>query len=89
MRKPVLTIFYQYNPWHSSIGGIQTLISSFIKYAPDEFEIRLVGVGDRLTKKIGVWQQLPHIIIIQSKQREKMENSALKFGFLPNTNLFS
>ncbi|XHX79524.1 MAG: glycosyltransferase [Stenomitos frigidus ULC029] len=57
MRKPVLTIFYQYNPWRSSIGGIQTLISSFIKYAPDEFDIRLVGVGDRSTQKIGVWQE--------------------------------
>lgn len=57
MRKPILTIFYQYNPWRSSIGGIQTLISSFIKYAPDEFEVRLVGVGDRSTQKIGVWQE--------------------------------
>jgi glycosyltransferase involved in cell wall biosynthesis len=57
MRKPILTIFYQYNPWHSSIGGIQTIISSFIKYAPDEFEVRLVGVGDRSTQKIGVWQE--------------------------------
>ncbi len=57
MRKPVLTIFYQYNPWRSSIGGIQTLISLFIKYAPDEFEVRLVGVGDRSTHKVGVWQE--------------------------------
>jgi glycosyltransferase involved in cell wall biosynthesis len=57
MLKPVLTFFYQYNPWHSSIGGIQTLISSFIKYAPDEFEIRLVGVGDRHSGQIGVWQE--------------------------------
>ncbi len=57
MRKPVLTFFYQYNPWSSSIGGIQTLVSSFIKYAPDEFEIRLVGVGDRRSGQIGVWQQ--------------------------------
>jgi glycosyltransferase involved in cell wall biosynthesis len=57
MRKPVLTFFYQYNPWHSSIGGIQTLISSFIKYAPDEFEIRLVGVGDKHSGQIGVWQE--------------------------------
>jgi len=55
--KPVLTIFYQYNPWSSSIGGIQTLISSFIKYAPDEFQVRLVGIGDRSTQKIGVWQE--------------------------------
>ena len=57
MRKPVLTFFYQYNPWHSSIGGIQTLVSSFIKHAPDEFEIRLVGVGDSGSGQIGVWQQ--------------------------------
>jgi glycosyltransferase involved in cell wall biosynthesis len=57
MRKPVLTFFYQYNPWHSSIGGIQTLISSFIKYAPDEFDLRLVGVGDQHSKQIGVWQE--------------------------------
>lgn len=45
MRKPVLTIFYQFNPWQSSIGGIQTIIRSFIKYAPPEFEVRLVGTG--------------------------------------------
>jgi glycosyltransferase involved in cell wall biosynthesis len=57
MRKPILTFFYQYNPWHSSIGGIQTLISSFIKYAPDEFDLRLVGVGDKHSGQIGVWQE--------------------------------
>jgi glycosyltransferase involved in cell wall biosynthesis len=44
-QKPVLTIFYQFNPWHSTIGGIQTLIRNFIKYAPDEFEVKLVGTG--------------------------------------------
>lgn len=57
MRKPVLTIFYQFNPWHSSIGGIQTLIKSFIKYAPDEFEIRLVGTGVDPQQPIGQWQE--------------------------------
>ncbi|MEL7330896.1 MAG: glycosyltransferase family 4 protein [Cyanobacteria bacterium J06560_2] len=45
MRKPVLTIFYQFNPWHSSIGGIQTIIRSFIKYAPPSIDLRLVGIG--------------------------------------------
>ncbi|MCA1995591.1 MAG: glycosyltransferase family 1 protein, partial [Coleofasciculus sp. S288] len=55
MRKPVLTIFYQFNPWYSSIGGIQTLIRSFIKYAPDEFEVRLVGTG-KPRSPIGIWQ---------------------------------
>jgi glycosyltransferase involved in cell wall biosynthesis len=56
MRKPVLTIFYQYNPWKTTIGGIQTLINTFIKYAPDEFEIRLVGTVDNSNKTISKWQ---------------------------------
>jgi glycosyltransferase involved in cell wall biosynthesis len=57
MRKPTLTIFYQFNPWHSSIGGIQTIIRTFIKYAPEEFEIRLAGTGKDKESKIGVWQE--------------------------------
>lgn len=56
MRKPVLTIFYQFNPWNSTIGGIQTLIRVFIKYAPDEFDVRLVGTGDGRNQNIGEWQ---------------------------------
>lgn len=57
MRKPVLTIFYQFNPWHSTIGGIQTVISNFIKYAPDDFEVRLVGTGNDLNQPNGKWQE--------------------------------
>lgn len=57
MRKPVLTIFYQFNPWHSSIGGIQTLIRTFIKYAPSEFDVRLVGTADHLSSNLGKWQE--------------------------------
>ncbi len=56
MRKPVLTIFYQFNPWQSSIGGIQTVIRSFLKYAPNEFEVRLVGTGTP-DSALGVWQE--------------------------------
>lgn len=56
MSKPVLTIFYQFNPWHSSIGGIQTLIKTFIKYAPESFEVRLVGTGNE-QQAIGQWQE--------------------------------
>ncbi len=55
MRKPILTIFYQYNPWNKTIGGIQTLINIFIKYAPQEFVVRLVGTGDPQKDKIGEW----------------------------------
>lgn len=55
-RKPILTIFYQFNPWSSSIGGIQTIIKTFIKYSTDDFTLRLVGIGDK-KQTIGVWQQ--------------------------------
>ncbi len=56
MKKPILTIFYQYNPWNKTIGGIQTLINIFIKYAPQEFALRLVGTGDPDKDRIGTWQ---------------------------------
>lgn len=55
MRNPSLSIFYQFNPWNSTIGGIQTVIRSFIKYAPDDFNLQLVGTGDASEMKIGQW----------------------------------
>lgn len=57
MQKPVLTIFYQFNPWRSSIGGIQTIIRSFLKYAPDSFEIRFVGTTDDPTEPLFTWRE--------------------------------
>jgi glycosyltransferase involved in cell wall biosynthesis len=57
MRKPVLTIFYQFDPWQSTIGGIQTLICSFVKYAPSELEIRLVGITSDLRIAVGQWHK--------------------------------
>jgi glycosyltransferase involved in cell wall biosynthesis len=55
VRKPILTIFYQFNPWQSTIGGIQTLIRYYIKYAPPEFDLRLVGTGVDNTQALGRW----------------------------------
>lgn len=57
MRKPILTIFYQFNPWSPSIGGIQTIIRTFIKYAPSEFELRLVGTEEDQYLPIGNWRE--------------------------------
>ena len=54
---PSLTIFYQFNPWNSTIGGIQTVIRSFIKYAPDDFDLQLVGTGDARDMTIGAWHE--------------------------------
>ncbi|MBR8835689.1 MAG: glycosyltransferase [Stigonema ocellatum SAG 48.90 = DSM 106950] len=57
MHQPVLTIFYQFNPWNTTIGGIQTLINTFIKYAPREFKVRLVGTGNDKKQPLGRWQE--------------------------------
>jgi glycosyltransferase involved in cell wall biosynthesis len=57
MRKPVLTIFYQFNPWFPSIGGIQTVIRYFIKYAASEFDVRVVGTSDRANFASRKWQE--------------------------------
>lgn len=57
MRKPVLTIFYQFNPWSPTIGGIQTIIRTFIKYAPSEFKVRLVGTEDDSYLSVGNWRE--------------------------------
>lgn len=57
MRKPILTIFYQFNPWSPTIGGIQTIIRTFIKYAPDQFELRLVGTEEDPYLPTGMWRE--------------------------------
>ncbi len=58
IQKPTLTIFFQFNPWRSSLGGIQTIIRSFIKYAPDTFNLRLVGTGNDQTPAKKGWQEM-------------------------------
>lgn len=58
MLNPSLTILYQIDPLDISIGGIQTTILNFIKYAPQDFDIRLVGISSRKECKIGRWQSI-------------------------------
>jgi len=58
MSKPVVTIFYQYDPWDSTIGGIQTTVSSFIKYAPDTCCLRFVGVTASTDMAVGRWHEM-------------------------------
>ncbi|MEO1593555.1 MAG: glycosyltransferase, partial [Cyanobacteria bacterium J06632_22] len=55
MRKPVLTIFYQYDPWNATIGGIQSFINTCIKYAPETFDLRMVGTGGDPAQTPGQW----------------------------------
>ena len=58
MRRPVVTVFYQFDPWSKSLGGIQTIIRSFFKYAPDTFELRLVGTQVEKRVEPGMWQEM-------------------------------
>lgn len=58
MLNPILTILYQIDPLDVSIGGIQTTILNFIKYAPQDFDIRLVGISSRRDCNIGSWQTI-------------------------------
>lgn len=58
MQKPKLTIFYQFDLWNSSIGGIQTVIRHFVKYAPPEFVVRLVGIGSDAALPMARWHSL-------------------------------
>jgi glycosyltransferase involved in cell wall biosynthesis len=54
MTRPKLTIFFQIDPWNPTIGGIQTCIKYVLKYAPEAFEIQLVGISsDR--QNLGQW----------------------------------
>ena len=55
MARPTLTIFYQFDPWQSSIGGIQTVVRNFVKYSLPEFKVRLVGISADDDSRIGQW----------------------------------
>jgi hypothetical protein len=57
MRKPVMTIFYQFNPGNTIFGGIQTLITTFIKYASQDFQVWLASTVGDLNQGIGKWQE--------------------------------
>jgi len=54
-----LSIIYPTDPLGPKVGGIETFMKGFIKYAPDEFDIEFVGISsDRRERPIGQWQKL-------------------------------
>ena len=82
--KPTLSIFYQFDPWRSSIGGIQTFICSFLKYAPSEFEVRLIGTGGQ-NAKIGQWIEKEYAgRAVSFMPLIKVENDDVR-GLIPTT----
>jgi len=59
-RDPVrVLIVHPRDPAAPTIGGIQTFLSDFIKYAPPDFEISFVGTTrDAAARPVGRWQTL-------------------------------
>lgn len=53
--RPVLTIFYQFDPWGSGVGGIDTMIRTWVRHAPPQVDLRIVG-ADRRTAVHGRWR---------------------------------
>lgn len=61
-QQPVLTIFFQLDPFNPTIGGIQTCIKYILKYAPEQLRIQLVGIAlgtkENSSSKVGQWQSV-------------------------------
>lgn len=53
-KAPILTIFFQLDPFNPTIGGIQTCIKYIFKYAPSAFRIQLVGITSSQLE-VGKW----------------------------------
>lgn len=58
MHRPTLTIFFQFNPWNPTIGGIQTCINYVIKYAPEALQLQLVGTATDSSMTLGRWYDM-------------------------------
>ena len=54
-----VVIIHQHDPGTAHVGGIQTFLNTFIKYAPAGFSIDLVGVTtDPARRPVGRWQEI-------------------------------
>lgn len=83
MRKPVLMVFYQFNPGNTTIGGIQTLIQTFIKYAPKDFEAQILETGNDSSQGTGKWLEAEYAgLKIQFSPLFKLKNDNIR-DFIP------
>lgn len=52
-------LIHQHDPGGPHVGGIGTFLNTFLKYAPADFELSLVGVTtDPARRPVGRWQRL-------------------------------
>ncbi|MDX9752390.1 MAG: glycosyltransferase [bacterium] len=54
-----LVTVHPFDPWGSKIGGIETLIRSMLRNAPDDFKLELIGVTENPeTRPVGRWNHM-------------------------------
>ena len=52
-------IIHMHDPAISHVGGLGTFINTFVKYAPSDFEVSLIGVSSEPEKRpVGQWQEV-------------------------------
>lgn len=52
-------IIHQHDPGIAHVGGIGTFINTFIKFAPKDFDVSVVGVSaDPTARPVGQWQRI-------------------------------
>ena len=55
--KTRVLILHQHDPFIHHVGGVGTFINTFLRHAPEDFEVRLVGVStDPQKRPVGKWQ---------------------------------
>lgn len=86
-----IVIVHPMDPLGNKVGGIQTFIRGFIKYAPIDFEINLIGITSNKEKRpVGQWQRihlgdrginfLP-VFFVEDENKRKFIPLTLKFVF--------
>ncbi len=58
---PRLSLVHPWDPWHQGIGGFDTFLDGFLRYAPPSWEIEIVGTtADPQERPAGRWQHLTY-----------------------------
>jgi glycosyltransferase involved in cell wall biosynthesis len=56
----VITV-HPFDPWGTKVGGIESLIRSICRYAPDDFRLEIIGVSENpRSRPIGQWTHLAY-----------------------------
>ncbi len=56
-----VSLVHPWDPWRQGIGGFDTFLDGFLRYAPPDWDIELVGItAQPQNRKVGRWQTLDY-----------------------------